>query len=65
MLDEPTLDSDAKGRVKDWIRSLAQVVRVDYSTDTEKTSRRNNHLYWAPWSVMAAALALNDRETLG
>ena len=63
--DEPTLDSDAKRRVEDWIRRLAQAVRTEYSTDTEKTSRRNNHLYWAAWSVMAAAVALDDREIFG
>ncbi len=59
---EPTLDEDIKKGVEIWIRRLAQTVRAEYSTGTERSSRRNNHLYWAAWSVMAAAVALDDHE---
>jgi poly(beta-D-mannuronate) lyase len=59
---EPTLDGGIKEGVKIWIRRLAETVRHDYSTNTDRSSRRNNHLYWAAWSVMAAAVALDDHE---
>jgi poly(beta-D-mannuronate) lyase len=60
---EPTLDGVTKEGVENWIRRLAQTVRDEYSTGIERSSRRNNHLYWAAWSVMAAAVALDDQET--
>jgi poly(beta-D-mannuronate) lyase len=59
---EPTLDGGNKKGVKIWIRRLARTVRAEYSTGTERSSRRNNHLYWAAWSVMAAAVALDDSD---
>ena len=60
---EPTLDGVTKEGVENWIHRLAQTVRDEYSTGIERSSRRNNHLYWAAWSVMADAVALDDQET--
>ena len=63
--DEPSLSVATKSEVKDWLRRWAEAVHHDYSTGTDRSSRRNNHLYWAAWSVMAVAVALNDRDLFG
>lgn len=46
-------------RVKNWLRKLAYQVVQDYSAEG-KISRRNNHLYWAAWSVAMTGAAIND-----
>jgi len=61
---EPALEASQKNAVEDWLRRWAAVVRDDYSTHTERASKRNNHLNWALWCVAAAAAATNDREGL-
>lgn len=58
--DEPTLDATKKKAVEQWIRRWARVVRDDYDS-TKLESRRNNHLYWAAWSVGLAAVVLDER----
>lgn len=58
--DQPDLDPRAVKRVESWIRHVSKAVVADYKTDTEKNSRRNNHLYWAAWGVASAAVALDD-----
>lgn len=59
--DEPALDPRKAKIITDWLRRVADVVRADFSRDTDLKSRRNNHLYWAAWSLTAAGLALDDR----
>ena len=58
--DEPALDATKKRVVEQWIARWARVVRDDYNS-TKLESRRNNHLYWAAWSVGLAAVVLDDR----
>jgi poly(beta-D-mannuronate) lyase len=58
--DEPSLDPAKKQAVERWIARWARIVRDDY-TPTKKESRRNNHVYWAAWSVGLAAVVLDDR----
>lgn len=58
--DEPSLDPATKTAVEQWIARWARVVRDDY-TPTKQESRRNNHVYWAAWSVGLAAVVLDDR----
>lgn len=59
--DVPTLDASKKKAVEQWIGRWARVVRDDY-TPTKLESRRNNHVYWAAWSVGLASVVLDDRS---
>ena len=61
---EPSLDMAQKAAVEAWLRRWSAVVREDYSTHTERASKRNNHLNWALWCVAAAAAASDDRTGL-
>lgn len=58
---EPSLDAAKTQRVEAWLRRWARAVRDDYDSP-ERESRRNNHLYWAAWSVGLASVALDDRR---
>jgi poly(beta-D-mannuronate) lyase len=60
--DDPTLEVEKKAQVERWVGRWASVVKEDYSTGVQRESRRNNHLYWAAWSVTTAAVVLNDRR---
>lgn len=53
---------DQKSEVVSWLQKVALRVRIDYDQKTERQSRRNNHIYWAGLSVMAAALSTGDKE---
>ena len=55
-------DSAKQDQIKKWIADWAEVVRDDYSTDMHKSSRNNNHAYWASWSVGLAGVVLNNRS---
>lgn len=47
-------------RVEPWLATLTQRVVQEWSNQPlEKT---NNHAYWAAWSVMASAVALDRRD---
>lgn len=59
--DQPGLDGAKKQAVEQWIRRWARIVRDDYNP-TKLESRRNNHVYWAAWSVGLAAVVLDDRS---
>jgi poly(beta-D-mannuronate) lyase len=59
--DEPALDPAKKRSVEQWIGRWARTVRDDY-TPTKQESRRNNHVYWAAWSVGLASVVLDDRS---
>lgn len=54
------LDPHPRRLVHSWIERWARAVVEDYSTGIERASRRNNHLYWAAWSVILAAVVLDD-----
>lgn len=57
----PGLASRRKTAVEEWIAAWARIVRDDYDSHTERSSRRNNHLNWAALGVAWAGVALNDR----
>jgi poly(beta-D-mannuronate) lyase len=59
---EPSLDPAKRNVVERWIAGWASVVKKDYSTGTQRASRRNNHLYWAAWSIVLAGVVLNDLD---
>jgi hypothetical protein len=42
----------------------ADAVRDDYDAKPSLSSHRNNHLYWAAWSVGLVSAALDDRALL-
>lgn len=56
---DPSLPLLSKLRVKNWLRDIAVLVVKDYSTN-KKISRRNNHLYWAAWSVAMTGAAIDN-----
>lgn len=58
-------DEAAAARVRRWLRQVAVAVRADYSRGTDRDSRSNNHLDWAAWAVMTAAIATDDRDLFG
>lgn len=51
-------------RVRQWLHRWAKIVREEYSIRPQLSSHRNNHLYWAAWSVGLAAAALDDPDFL-
>lgn len=55
------LDRDKAARVRRWLGRVAEAVRSDYSHNLKEDSRSNNHLNWAAWAVMTAAIAADDR----
>ncbi len=57
-----SLDKAKKIGVEEWIGRWAWVVKTDYSTETHRESRINNHLYWASLAATLAAVALNHRD---
>jgi poly(beta-D-mannuronate) lyase len=59
--DEPSLSAAKKRAVEAWIRRWADIVHRDYDPEA-KESRRNNHVYWAAWSVGLASVVLDDRK---
>lgn len=60
--DEPALPLGEKKIIEAWLNLVAQTVRKDYSTASERDTRHNNHMFWAAWAVMATAVATDDRE---
>lgn len=52
--------ADEARRVEAWLGKLAERVVVDW--DEQPLERRNNHQYWAAWSVMASAVILDRRD---
>jgi poly(beta-D-mannuronate) lyase len=60
--DAQGLDPTQKKTIEDWVGKWARVVHDDYATDLHRSSRNNNHAYWAAWSVGLAAVVLNDRQ---
>ena len=60
--DAAGLDSVRKKAIEEWIGKWASVVHDDYATNLHRSSRNNNHAYWAAWSVGLAAVVLNNRD---
>jgi len=58
------VDPVALGRVREWVRRWAGLVRDEYEARPTLSSHRNNHLYWAAWSVGLASTVLDDRALL-
>ncbi len=48
--------------IEDWLRDLSHQVVKDYNQKPESDSRRNNHSYWAAWSVMMTSVFLDDQK---
>lgn len=46
--------------IEHWIAQLADQVVLDWNA--QPMERRNNHQYWAAWSVMASAVVLDRRD---
>lgn len=46
--------------IEHWIAELADQVVLDWNA--QPMERRNNHQYWAAWSVMASAVVLDRRD---
>lgn len=46
--------------IEKWMGQLADRVVVDWNA--QPMDRRNNHQYWAAWSVMATAVVLDRRD---
>lgn len=59
--DDASLDAAKKQAVEAWIKRWANIVYRDYDPE-QKESRRNNHVYWAAWSVGLASVVLDDRK---
>lgn len=57
------LEKAKKKDVEDWLEKIAYRVMSDYSHQTSKRSRQNNHLYWAGWAVGMTGAAI-DKRTL-
>lgn len=54
------IEPEKRKVIDDWLYTLAAQVMKDYSRDMHRTSRNNNHQYWAAWSVMITGVALNE-----
>lgn len=50
---------DRRERIESWFSTLAYQVVEDW--DSLPREKINNHVYWAAWSVMAAAVAADER----
>ena len=59
--EEAALDPAKKQAVEAWIKRYANIVYRDYDPE-QKESRRNNHVYWAAWSVGLASVVLDDKK---
>ena len=58
--NEVALDNAKTQRIESWLKNIATHVIVDFSTQSDRMSRQNNHLYWAAWGVGLAAVVNND-----
>ncbi len=63
IMDEKSLNSDDERIVRQWLKKVSSRVVKDFSENTDRMSRRNNHLYWAAWGVAATSIALDDTKS--
>ncbi len=61
--DDPYISPDMHKKTRKWIKKVAYQVKEDFSKYPDNNSRNNNHMYWAAWGVMSAAIVL-DNQTL-
>lgn len=55
-------DKEQKRQIEDWLERLGNQVMSDYSKHPNSKSRNNNHMYWAAWSVLITAVAINNKD---
>ncbi len=60
--DDPYISPELHEKTKAWIRRITERVIQDFSKNSDKNSRNNNHMYWAAWGVMTAGIVLNDQS---
>lgn len=56
---------EKKQEIEDWFDRIAQQTISEYNQFPEKKSRNNNHMFWAAWGVMSAAVATNNQNHFG
>jgi len=56
-----TADPERAQRIERWLGLLADQVVVEWPA-SDPRDKFNNHYYWAAWSVMATAVALDRRD---
>ncbi|UZE96304.1 mannuronate-specific alginate lyase [Alkalimarinus alittae] len=56
----PEIEAKKRKTIEDWLAQVAQKVVIDWSNRPE--SKRNNHDYWAAWSVMITSVVLNRQD---
>lgn len=61
--DEVNLDPKKLENAQKWLKTLTARVIQDFTARPDKTSRNNNHMYWAAWGVMSASVALDDKQS--
>ncbi len=59
---EKELDETARKDVERWLQEIARKVIKTYPADPAVGSKKNNHLYWAAWSVTVTGTAIDDRD---
>lgn len=59
--DAQGLNPQAATRVEDWLARLGAQLVEEYNEHLTRSSRQNNHLYWAAWSVGLVGIVKNDR----
>lgn len=60
--DSQSLSAEDRQDVERWIKQVAERVMKDFSKNPQINSRRNNHMYWAGWGVITAAVVLDDKK---
>lgn len=60
--DSPDISENDRQSVENWIKKMSEQVIKDFSENTHRQSRNNNHMYWAAWGVMSASSALQDKK---
>lgn len=56
----PEINAEQRNKIEAWLSLIAEQVMVDWSNRPE--SKRNNHDYWAAWSVMITSIVLNRQD---
>lgn len=54
------IPEETQANIENWIDALTQEVITEYSTKLNNTSRHNNHIYWAAWSVIMSSSVLDN-----
>jgi poly(beta-D-mannuronate) lyase len=62
--DDETIEVGAKESIDRWLAGLAASTRAHFAEGQDKRSRNNNHFYWAGWSNLCVAFAVQDAASL-